>query len=65
MPHPRTGPDLHLSPALSPRLAERTGHDRVTTSGRTLPGARGKAGIVIIRAAARLMRAVARRAVPG
>jgi len=46
-------PELVLSPAEFPYLAEKIGHDIVTASGTTLLGADDKAGIAIIMAAAR------------
>jgi len=46
-------PDLVLSPAQSPYLAQRVGDDIVTASGTTLLGADDKAGVAIIMAAAR------------
>lgn len=46
-------PDLVLSPAVSPYLAERVGDDIITASGTTLLGADDKAGVAIIMAAAR------------
>lgn len=46
-------PDLVLSPAVSPALADKLGHDIVTASGTTLLGADDKAGVAIIMAAAR------------
>lgn len=46
-------PALVLSPEVSPRLAEKLGHDIVTASGTTLLGADDKAGIAIIMTAAR------------
>lgn len=46
-------PDLTLSPAESPYLAQCTGHDIITASGTTLLGGDDKAGIAIIMAAAR------------
>ncbi len=45
-------PDLVLSPAGSPYLAERIGDDIVTASGTTLLGADDKAGVAIIMTAA-------------
>ncbi|WP_460273939.1 peptidase T [Celeribacter sp. ULVN23_4] len=45
-------PDLVLSPAEFPYLAEKQGHDIVTASGTTLLGADDKAGIAIIMTAA-------------
>jgi tripeptide aminopeptidase len=50
-------PDLRLSPAESPYLAERVGDDIVTGSGTTLLGADDKAGVAILMtAAAELLR---------
>lgn len=46
-------PDLVLSPAVSPKLAGKHGHDLVTASGRTLLGADDKAGVAIVMTAAR------------
>jgi tripeptide aminopeptidase len=46
-------PDLVLSPAEYPYLAEKTGQDIITASGTTLLGADDKAGIAIIMTAAR------------
>ena len=46
-------PDLVLSPAVSPWLAEKTGEDIITASGTTLLGADDKAGVAIIMTAAR------------
>jgi tripeptide aminopeptidase len=46
-------PDLVLSPADSPYLGTRLGHDIVTASGTTLLGADDKAGVAIIMTAAR------------
>lgn len=46
-------PDLVLSPAQSPYLAQRIGDDIVTASGTTLLGADDKAGVAIIMTAAR------------
>ena len=46
-------PDLVLSPAVSPALAEKQGHDIVTASGGTLLGADDKAGVAILMTAAR------------
>ena len=48
-------PDLVLSPAEYPYLAEKRGDDIITASGTTLLGADDKAGIAIIMTAARLM----------
>ncbi len=45
-------PDLKLSPANSPYLAEKLGHDIVTASGTTLLGADDKAGVAILMTAA-------------
>ena len=41
-------PDLVLSPAEQPYLAEKIGHDLITASGTTLLGADDKAGVAII-----------------
>jgi tripeptide aminopeptidase len=46
-------PDLVLSPAEFPYLAEKVGHDIVTASGTTLLGADDKAGVAVIMATAR------------
>ena len=46
-------PELFLSPADYPYLAEKVGHDIVTASGLTLLGADDKAGVAIIMTAAR------------
>lgn len=46
-------PALVLSPAESPYLAEKQGHDIITASGTTLLGADDKAGVAIIMTAAR------------
>ncbi|MBD3766166.1 MAG: peptidase T [Rhodobacterales bacterium] len=46
-------PDLVLSPAVSPRLGEKIGHDIITASGTTLLGADDKAGIAILMTLAR------------
>ncbi|OYU20133.1 MAG: peptidase T [Rhodobacteraceae bacterium PARR1] len=46
-------PELKLSPANSPYLAEKLGHDIVTASGTTLLGADDKAGVAILMTAAR------------
>ncbi len=46
-------PDLTLSPAEFPYLADKRGHDIITASGTTLLGADDKAGVAIIMAAAR------------
>ena len=46
-------PDLVLSPADSPYLASKIGHDLITASGTTLLGADDKAGVAIIMTAAR------------
>lgn len=46
-------PDLVLSPAEFPYLAEKIGHDLITASGTTLLGADDKAGVSIIMTAAR------------
>lgn len=46
-------PDLLLSPAVSPYLAQRIGDDIITASGTTLLGADDKAGVAIIMTAAR------------
>jgi tripeptide aminopeptidase len=40
-------PDLVLSPAVAPPLADRSGHDIVTASGTTLLGADDKSGVAI------------------
>lgn len=48
-------PDLVLSPAVSPPLAGKVGHDIVTASGTTLLGADDKAGIAILMTAAQRM----------
>lgn len=48
-------PDLTLSPAEFPYLAEKQGHDIVTASGTTLLGADDKAGVAIIMTAIRQM----------
>ena len=45
-------PDLILSPAVSPDLADKIGHDIITASGTTLLGADDKSGIAIIMTAA-------------
>ncbi|MGR3530488.1 MAG: peptidase T [Sulfitobacter sp.] len=46
-------PDLKLSPANSPYLAQKLGEDIITASGTTLLGADDKAGVAIIMTAAR------------
>ena len=46
-------PELTLSPAQSPYLATKQGHDIITASGTTLLGADDKAGVAIIMTAAR------------
>lgn len=46
-------PGLALSPAVSPHLAEKLGHDIVTASGTTLLGADDKAGVAILMTLAR------------
>ncbi len=46
-------PELTLSPAQSPYLAAKQGHDIITASGTTLLGADDKAGVAIIMTAAR------------
>jgi tripeptide aminopeptidase len=46
-------PDLTLSPANSPYLGTKQGHDIITASGTTLLGADDKAGVAIIMTAAR------------
>lgn len=46
-------PDLVLSPAEFPYLAEKQGHDLITASGKTLLGADDKSGIAVIMTAAR------------
>ncbi|WP_347310973.1 peptidase T [Defluviimonas sp. SAOS-178_SWC] len=46
-------PALTLSPEISPRLGEKTGHDIITASGTTLLGADDKAGVAVIMSAAR------------
>ncbi len=48
-------PNLTLSPAEFPYLAEKRGHDIITASGKTLLGADDKAGVAIIMTAARQM----------
>lgn len=46
-------PGLVLNPAVSPQLADKTGHDIVTASGTTLLGADDKAGVAILMTLAR------------
>lgn len=46
-------PDLTLSPAEFPYLADKQGHDLITASGTTLLGADDKSGIAVIMTAAR------------
>lgn len=46
-------PELKLSPAHAPYLAEKVGEDIITASGKTLLGADDKAGVAIIMTAAR------------
>ena len=46
-------PDLTLSPANSPYLGTKQGHDIITASGTTLLGADDKAGVAIVMTAAR------------
>ena len=46
-------PELTLSPAHAPYLAQKQGHDIITASGTTLLGADDKAGVAIIMTAAR------------
>ena len=59
-------PDLELSPATSPALAEAVGHDLITSDGTTLLGSDDKAGVaVIVELVAELARAEADAAARG